>query len=117
MTVDLIGQATKVGVGFGGLDDMAFGPDGALYASHFDSDLIWRIASDAPWLSIRRTLTNTVAISWLSPSTGWDLQQNTNGISSVNWSNLTSGIQDDGTNKTLIVNPPIGNRFYRLHQP
>lgn len=38
-------------------------------------------------------------------------------ISSVNWSNVTSGIQDDGTTKTLIVNPPAGNRFYRLHKP
>ena len=24
---------------------------------------------------------------------------------------------DDGTTKTLLVNPPTGNRFYRLHKP
>jgi hypothetical protein len=71
----------------------------------------------APLLTITRTMTNTVAVSWPSPSTGWYLQQNTNSVSSVNWSNVTSGIQDDGTTKSLIVNPPTGNRFYRLHKP
>jgi uncharacterized protein YcnI len=67
-------------------------------------------------LSIFRTAPNTVAVSWPSPSTGWTLQQNTNSVSSANWSNVTSGIQDDGTTKTFIVNPPTGNRFYRLKQ-
>ena len=74
-------------------------------------------ASFAPLLSILYTTTNTVAIAWPSPSTGWDLQQNTNSVSSVNWSNVTDTIQDDGTTKTLIVNPPAGNRFYRLNKP
>jgi hypothetical protein len=68
----------------------------------------------APLLSIFRTTTSTVEVSWPSPSSGWRLQQNTNSVSSVNWSNVTSGIQDDGTTMTLIVNPPAGNRFYRL---
>jgi hypothetical protein len=71
----------------------------------------------APWLSIFHTTTNTVGVSWPSPSTGWTLQQNTNSISSVNWSNVTSGIQDNGKTKTLIVSPPAGNRFYRLFKP
>jgi hypothetical protein len=68
----------------------------------------------APLLSIFRTATNTVAVSWPSPSTGWNLQQNANSVSAVTWSDVTGGIQDDGTTKTLIVNPPAGNRFYRL---
>ena len=71
----------------------------------------------APSLSILRTSTNTVAVAWPSPSTDWILQQNTNSVSSVNWSNVTETIQDDGTHWTLIVNPPTGNRFYRLHKP
>jgi hypothetical protein len=71
----------------------------------------------APLLSIFHTTTNTVAVTWPSPSTGWTLQQTTNSDSSVNWSNVTSGIADDGTSKTLIVNPPAGNRFYRLFNP
>jgi len=71
----------------------------------------------APLLTIFRTTTNTVVVSWPSPSTEWTLQQNTNSVSSVNWSNVTSGIQEDGTARTLIVNPPTGNRFYRLNKP
>ncbi len=70
----------------------------------------------APLLTVTRTTTNTVAVAWPSPSTGWNLQQNTNSVSSLNWSNVTSGIQDDGTAKTLIVNPPMGSRFYRLEK-
>jgi len=69
-----------------------------------------------PLLTITRTTTNTVAVSWPSPSTGFVLQQNTNGVSSVNWSNAPGTIQDNGTTRTLIVNPPTGNRFYRLKQ-
>ena len=71
----------------------------------------------APLLAIFHTTTNTVAVTWPSPSTGWDLQQNTNSVSSVNWSNVTTAIQDDGSTKTLVVNPPTGNRFYRLNKP
>jgi len=70
----------------------------------------------APLLTISRTTTNTVAVTWPSPSTGWTLQQNTNNVSSLNWSNITSGILEDGTTKTFIVNPSTGNRFYRLKQ-
>ena len=69
---------------------------------------------EAPSLTIRLTTTNTVAVSWPSPSTGWTLQQNTNGVASVNWSNAPGTIQDDGTTKTLIIAPPTGERFYRL---
>ncbi len=70
----------------------------------------------APLLSITRTTTNTVVVSWPSPSTGWTLQQNTNSISSVNWSNAPAAT-DNGTTKSLVVNPPTGNRFYRLFKP
>ena len=68
----------------------------------------------APLLAIRLTSTNTMAVSWPWPSTGFVLQQNTNGLAALNWSNAPGAIQDDGTTRTLIVNPPTGNRFYRL---
>ena len=71
----------------------------------------------APALSIFHTTTNTVAVSWPSPSTGWNLQQNTNSVSSLNWSNVTATIQDDGAAKTLLVSPLTGNRFFRLFKP
>lgn len=70
----------------------------------------------APTLAIRYTSTNTVIVQWPSPSTGWNLQQNTD-LASTNWSTVVSGLVDDGTNKSLIVNPPSGNRFYRLASP
>jgi hypothetical protein len=72
---------------------------------------------DAPLLSILHTTTNTVMVSWPSPSTGFNLQQNTNGLDTLNWSEVISGIQDNGTTKYLIVDPPTGNRFYRLVKP
>ncbi len=71
----------------------------------------------APLLAIVRTTTNTVVVFWPSPSTGFTLQQNTNSVSSVNWSNVLTVPLDDGTTKTVIVNPPTGNRFYRLNKP
>lgn len=71
----------------------------------------------APLLSITHTPSNTVAVSWPSPSAGFNLQVNTNGLGTVNWSNVVALPFDDGTTKTLIVNPPTGNRFYRLVKP
>src|SRR5437667_8561580 len=68
----------------------------------------------APSLSITLTSTNTVLLSWPSPSTGFALQQNTNSLASVNWSNVSATIQDNGTIKYIIVNPSSANRFYRL---
>lgn len=72
----------------------------------------------APLLTITlNSQLSTINVSWPSPSTGFQLQQNTNDVSSVNWSNAPGDIQDDGTNRTLVVNPPTGNRFYRLIKP
>ncbi len=73
--------------------------------------------SGAPSLTILLTTTNTVAVSWPLPATGWLLQENTNGVASVNWSNAPGAIQEDGTNKTLVINLPTENRFYRLNKP
>jgi hypothetical protein len=71
----------------------------------------------APTLNIWLTPSNTVAVLWPSPSTGWTLQEKTNGAASVNWSNAPGPVQDDGTNKTLIIAPPMDTRFYRLFKP
>lgn len=70
-----------------------------------------------PSLTIAFTPPNTVAISWPSPSTGFTLQQNTNDIATTNWSNVLTTPTDNGTTKTVIVNPPSGTRFYRLSSP
>lgn len=71
----------------------------------------------APLLSSARTTTNTVAVFWPSPSTGFNLQVNTNGVASVHWSNVVTAPTDDGTTRTVVVNPPTGNRFFRLFKP
>ena len=70
-----------------------------------------------PSLSIRLAISNTVVVSWPSAATGFVLQQNTNGLGSVNWSNVTSTVRDNGTNKFIDVDPPRGNRFFRLFKP
>ena len=70
-----------------------------------------------PSLTIRRTGSTTVAVSWPASASNFVLQQNTNSLSSINWSNITSGISNDGTTKTLVINPASGTRFYRLVIP
>jgi hypothetical protein len=70
----------------------------------------------APVLSIKLTTTNTAQVYWPSPSTGYNLQVNTN-LSTTNWVTPAESVQDNGTIKFIIVNPPTGNRFYRLKNP
>jgi hypothetical protein len=70
----------------------------------------------APLLTIFLTTTNTAVVSWSSPSSGWNPQQNSV-LTSTNWITPPETINDNGTNRFIIVNPPTGNRFYRLHKP
>jgi hypothetical protein len=67
----------------------------------------------APLLSIRLTTTNTAMVYWASPSTGYNLQVNTN-LATANWATPVESVTDNGMIKYIIVNPPSGNRFYRL---
>lgn len=69
----------------------------------------------SPTLTIAFTATNTAVISWPSPATGFALQQNTN-LNNAHWLAPAQSVTDDGTRKYIIVNPPAGNRFYRLIQ-
>jgi len=70
----------------------------------------------APLLTIRLTQTNTVVVSWPSPSAGFGVQQNAD-LNTANWTTPPESITDNGTNKFIVVNPPLGNRFYRLFKP
>lgn len=70
----------------------------------------------APVLTIKLTGTNTAVVSWPSASAGFGLQQNTN-LATANWTVPLETITDNGTVKFIIVNPPSGNRFYRLVKP
>ena len=42
---------------------------------------------------------------------------NNNWTTATNWVTPFETITDDGTNKAVVVNPPTGNRFYRLFKP
>ena len=70
----------------------------------------------APVLSIKLTTTNTAQVYWPSPSAGYNLQVSTN-LTTTNWVTPAESVTDNGTIKYIIVNPPTGNRFYRLKNP
>ena len=70
----------------------------------------------APVLGIQLTTTNTAMVYWPSPSTGYNLQMNTN-PATTNWVTPAENVTDNGTIKYILVNPPVGNRFYRLKNP
>lgn len=69
--------------------------------------------TNGPTLKIFLTTTNTAVVSWPSPSTGWKLQQKLD-LSPGSWASPSETINDNGTEKFIIVKPPVGNHFYRL---
>jgi hypothetical protein len=69
----------------------------------------------APLLTITRTATNTVVVSWPSPATGFVLQQ-TATLTPANWAAAPQTPVDDGTTVSVVVSPPAGNRFFRLRK-
>jgi len=68
-----------------------------------------------PRLSIALTATNTVVVSWPSPSAGFALEQNSD-LNTTNWVSAPAPA-DNGTKKFILVDPPADSRFYRLHKP
>ena len=69
----------------------------------------------APTLIITRSGTSVI-ISWPSPSTGFGLQQNTAVNNAPGWLNFTGTIQDNGVTKSVTINSPTGNLFFRLKE-
>ena len=67
----------------------------------------------APLLSVALTPTNTVLLSWPYPSTGFTLQKN-GAVSATGWVGVTNLPQQVGQQWLLTVQPPPGNRFFRL---
>jgi len=66
----------------------------------------------APLLTITRSGPSAI-VSWPSPSTGFVLQEN--GIlNNATWTNVAQSPVDNGTNKSITITPPVGNKFYRL---
>gem|GEM_PF-1924099 len=71
------------------------------------------VVSPAPVLSIKNTPTNSVVVSWPSPSLGWNLQSNTN-LATTNWTAYAGSISDNGTNRSVVVTPPSAMKYFRL---
>jgi hypothetical protein len=70
-------------------------------------------APGAPLLTITRTATNTVVVSWPSPSTGFVLQQ-TSALAPAVWNNVPQTPADNGITRSVVISPPSGNCFFRL---
>jgi hypothetical protein len=73
-------------------------------------------SSGVPLVRIKTTGANAVMVYWPSSSTGFHLQVNTD-LTSGNWMDPSQTVNDDGTNKYIIVTAPTGNAFYRLKSP
>ncbi|HWQ93021.1 MAG TPA: hypothetical protein VN673_15190 [Clostridia bacterium] len=67
----------------------------------------------SPYLSVQRTATNTVLISWVHPSTGFSLQENPV-VNGGAWAGVTNVPAQVGDQWHLLIPAPAGNRFYRL---
>lgn len=110
LSLDLEGVPTKFGTGFGQPWDMAFGPDGALCASDFRGDLIWRISPETPRpkLTAIHSGSQEVTISWNPATPGFVLQESPT-LGAPAWI-------DSPTGETNPVNVPVipGGKFYRL---
>jgi len=74
------------------------------------------LGSPGPPLTAWLTPTNTVVVYWVSPSSGFNLQQNTNLVAS-SWSAPGQSIIDNGSIKFIVVNNPAEQRFFRLSKP
>ena len=72
--------------------------------------------TNAPYLWVRRTETNTVCVWWAVSETSWQLQATANLVTGgTAWwgcSYITNGV-----NCVYVESPPLGNRFYRLKKP
>ena len=67
----------------------------------------------APYLSVLRTSTNTVAVWWPVSGTSWQLQATASLVNTGStWSPCS--YVTNGANCVYIESPPTGNRFYRL---
>jgi hypothetical protein len=71
----------------------------------------------SPLLRVVLTTTNTVVVAWPSPSTGFSLQQNPAVNNGVTWSAVTNVPAVVGSEKQVIIAPPLGNKYYRLLNP
>jgi len=70
----------------------------------------------APALTLTRTSNNTVLVLWPSSFTNFTLQQNLD-LNKTNWMTPSETVNSINSVNYIIVDPPSGNRFYRLFKP
>jgi hypothetical protein len=70
----------------------------------------------SPLLRVFLTPTNSVVVAWPVSATGFSLQQNGT-VTSASWVGVTNTVNVVGTENQVIVQPPVGNRFFRLKYP
>jgi hypothetical protein len=72
----------------------------------------------APLLTVSRTATNTVVVSWPLPDTGWKLQATTNlSATPCVWSEIEPPYPTNATDLYYVEPMPAGQKYYRLHKP
>src|SRR5579863_3441285 len=67
----------------------------------------------APLLTIKAGGANSIVVSWPSPSSGFVLQQSAS-VSAPSGSNFSGTTNDNGTTRSVTIQPPTGNEFFRL---
>jgi hypothetical protein len=70
----------------------------------------------AALLRVVLSSSNTVVVAWPSSSTGFNLQENLQ-LGTANWALVTNVPTVVGSEKQVIVTPPVGNQFFRLKSP
>ena len=87
---------------------------GGTYSMETSFSSITAVATpSAPSLTIQRTATNTVIVSWPAMADDYELRENSN-LNTPNWTVPPQVVNTSGGNKSIVVNPPSGNHFYRL---
>lgn len=69
-----------------------------------------------PMLAIFIPSTDTVVVSWPSPSTGFVLQENSD-LTTTNWVSPPQTPIENGPNRQITINPVTGQNFFRLFKP
>ena len=71
-----------------------------------------------PVLTVARTTTNTVVISWPQSDIAWLLHATTNLVTAGSaWVEIPPPYATNGTSLYFVEPTPAGNKFYRLHKP
>ena len=72
----------------------------------------------APLLTVARTATNTVVVSWPLPDAGWKLHWTASlATTPTVWTEIPPPYAANATSLCFVEPAPVGNRYYRLHKP